>query len=73
LDSSTLGGSARALGMGGMFLNIKGDPASIVNNPAGLAPTKQFQFFAMGTKLLQEVNYFATVWFSLLKISVFLV
>lgn len=60
IDSSVIGGSARTLGMGGMFSTVKGDPASIISNPAGLAANMdRHKFFLMSTKTLQEVNYLA--------------
>ncbi len=58
IDPSSSGASARALGMGGMFLNVQGDPASVINNPAGLAKIDRWKFFSMGTKTLQEINYY---------------
>lgn len=72
IDTAALGGSARTMGLGGMFLTVQGDPASILNNPAGLAGTDKFKFFVMNTKTLQEVNYLSCGFvFPLEKIGTF--
>lgn len=71
-STAALGGSARTLGMGGMFLTVKSDPAAILSNPAGLAEVDKFKFFVMNTKTLQEVNYLACGFvFPLEKIGTF--
>jgi hypothetical protein len=57
LDPSIVGASARPMGMGGMFVSVADDPASLIHNPAAAARVNQIKLFSMSSRTLQEVNY----------------
>ena len=56
-DPLSIGGGARALGMGKAMVAVADGGDTLFNNPAGLGEIDNFQFTSMSGKILEEVGY----------------